>query len=58
MKCIVKLPQLRSNLGDVYLCHQGPKVFVSHMNNRVTTDNTIWDSEDVPDNYREFIQEF
>lgn len=55
MKCFVKLPTLRSTLGDVFLCHRDDKVFVSHMNNRVGLDNIIWNSEDVPREYQEFI---
>lgn len=55
MKCFVKLPHLRSNLGDVYLCHQAGRVFVSHMNNRVVLNDVTWNSEDVPEEYQEFI---
>lgn len=55
MKCFVKLPTLRSTLGDVYLCYKNDRVFVSHMNNRVTLNHITWDSEDVPEEYREYI---
>ena len=55
MKCFVKLHHLRSNLGDVYLCHQAGRVFVSHMNNRVGLNDVTWNSEDVPEEYKEFI---
>lgn len=35
MKCFVRLSHLRSNLGEVYLCHKNDEVFVSHFNNRL-----------------------
>ena len=55
MKCFVKLPHLRSNLGDIYLCNKDSRVFVSHMNNLVGLNDVTWNSEDVPEEYQEFI---
>lgn len=55
MKCFVRIPELRSTLGDVFLCHMEDRVFVSHMNNRVTLNHITWNSEDVPEEYQEYI---
>ena len=57
MKCVVKLNNLKSTLGDVFLCHRGTRVFVSHRNNRVTIDDTIWEDDQVPERYRAYIRE-
>ena len=55
MKCFVKLPTLRSTLGDTYLCHKNDRVFVSHMNSCLDLHNILWNSDDVPREYEEFI---
>ena len=57
MKCFVRLSHLRSNLGEVYLCHKNGEVFVSHFNNHLSMDDIIWESENVPEKYREYIVE-
>ena len=57
MKCFVILSHLRSNLGEVYLCHKNDEVFVSHFSNHLDMDNILWNSEDVPEKYQEYIVE-
>ena len=57
MKCFVRLSHLRSNLGEVYLCHKNDEVFVSHFNNHLSMDDIIWESENVPEKYQEYIVE-
>lgn len=57
MKCFVKLPTLRSTLGDVYLCHKENRIFVSHINSCINLSNILWDKKDVPYEYQEFIIE-
>ena len=57
MKCFVRLSHLRSNLGEVYLCYKNDEVFVSHFNNRLDMDDILWNSEDVPEKYQEYIVE-
>lgn len=44
MKCFVRLSHLRSNLGEVYLCHKNDEVFVSHFNNRLDMNDILWNS--------------
>ena len=58
MKCFVRLSHLRSNLGEVYLCHKNDEVFVSCFNNRLSMDDIIWESENVPEKYQEYIVEY
>lgn len=55
MKCFVKLPTLRSTLGDVYLCHKENRIFVSPMNSCINLHNILWDKKDVPLEYQEFV---
>lgn len=55
MKCFVRLSHLRSNLGEVYLCHKNDEVFVSHFNNRLDMDDIIWESENVPENIKNIL---
>lgn len=57
MKCFVILSHLRSNLGEVYLCHKNDEVFVSQFNNRLDMNDILWNSEDVPEKYQEYIVE-
>lgn len=57
MKCFVRLSHLRSNLGEVYLCHKDDEMFVSHFNNLLSMDDIIWESENVPEKYKEYIVE-
>lgn len=57
MKCFVILSHIRSNLGEVYLCQKNDEVFVSHFNNRLDMNDILWNSEDVPEEYQEYIVE-
>lgn len=55
MKCHVIIPELKSTLGNVYLCHKEERVFVSHRNRYIGSDEITWDSDRVPEEYKEYI---
>lgn len=55
MKCHVIIPELKSTLGNVYLCRKDGRVFVSHRNRYIGSDEITWNVEEVPEEYKEYI---